>query len=71
MATVTITIADSVLARVVNGVAGATGYEAESGMTKEQHMKKVIRDWIRNTVVDYERQKAAEAAAAAVSEVEV
>lgn len=70
MATISITIPNSILTRVVDGVCGANNYQAlitVSGIqtpnpeTKQQFATRMLREYAKNCVISYEANVAAEA----------
>lgn len=81
MATISITVPDAILTRVVNGVAGQHNYPATVGgspnpETRTQFARRMLARWVRETVKAYEVTSAAEsarvaAAAAADSQLDV
>lgn len=58
MAQVTFTIADNVVARVLDAVANTTGWTSASGLTKAQWAQKYVADYIKAIVVSYEARNA-------------
>lgn len=69
MATITITIPDAVLSRVLEGMCAAGGWTAESAVPKSAFAKNMIIDYIKATVRRTEDRAASQAAVAAVSDV--
>lgn len=63
MATISITIPDAVLPRVVEALCTANGYDPSSGLTKNQFAKQSIARYVKQTVIDYETNAAANTAA--------
>ena len=59
-------IPDKEAKRVLDMVAVATGYDAASGATKEQHLRRCLLSWVRSVVQETEIRKASEKAAASV-----
>ena len=87
-ATLSVTIPDAQATRVVNGMAGQYGYEdflvnAETGQadipnpeSKQAFVKRMVKEFIKNSVVAYEASQAGETAreaakATAKSEVDI
>lgn len=66
MATITLTFDNALQARIVNGLAGANNYASyvESGgtLTQAQFAKKVVVDFIKTTIKNYEGGSASQTA---------
>lgn len=62
MATITLTIPDPVLNRVLDAIASSKGYGPGSGQTKAQFARSVIAAYIKSIVVEYESRSAADTA---------
>ena len=84
MANFTITIPDAIVSRVVDGLAGQHGYQAtttdeDTGVvtpnpeTKQDFARRMMRKWIKESVVAYETglTEAARKAAEAKAELEI
>jgi hypothetical protein len=69
MASISLTIPDAELARVVDALCGSGHWTAESGVTKNQFAKVELARIVRERVVAYERRLLVEAAAAAAASV--
>lgn len=67
MATITLTIPDSIVNRVLDAVAASKGYGPGGGQTKAQFAKSVIATYLKSIVVDYEAKRDADAAFRATS----
>ncbi len=80
MATLSVTVPDSIVARVLTGVCGYNGYQAkiqdpnnpgnliDNPVTPGQFAKDCIKQYLKNCVVAYEAVKAAEDARQAAYE---
>ena len=62
MATITITIPDAVAVRVVDAVAARYSWTAATGLTKQQFVKSVLVNLLRESVKMHEGQAASETA---------
>jgi hypothetical protein len=62
MATITLTIADAALPRVIDALCATGGRDEDSPAPKGQFAKDVLIDWVRSQVVLHETQQAAETA---------
>lgn len=58
MATLQITIPDAILARVLDAVAAANGYDPASGLTKAQFARNVLARLIKDMVKSQEATQA-------------
>lgn len=63
MATITLTIPDAVVARVLDAVAAGYGYSAATHGTKAQFARQYLRDHLKQIVISYEAGLAATQAA--------
>ena len=63
MAQLTINIPDAVAARVANAFCDAHGWQASSGITRQQFMKRTVMEFILQAVRSQESRQAADAAA--------
>lgn len=66
MASVTFTVPDPVLNRVLDGFAAHNGWTAGSGLTKAQFLKQSVIDFVRSSVIEAEAAAARNAVAAGV-----
>jgi len=63
MASITITIPDAVMPRVIDGLCGQGNYQAVvDGETKGQFAKRYVLEWIRREVVGWESRVAQDVA---------
>lgn len=63
MASITITIPDAVLTRVLDAIAARHGYDPLTDGTKAQFAKSVVIGWLKKEVVEHEANTAAASAA--------
>ena len=68
MAQITIEIPNNIQQRVVDGLAESHGYDSKRHGNKGAYAKKVVIDFIRNTVKSHESRKAGEQAAKQANE---
>lgn len=61
MATITINIPDAQVSRVLEAFTEGFGWTAASGMTKAAFAKAKVAEYVKETTLGYERQKAAAA----------
>lgn len=61
MATVSITIPDEVVPRVLDAIAAQYGYDPNAGLTKAQFAKTILARFMKGVVVAYEATIAGEA----------
>lgn len=66
MATITITIPDAQVTRVLDGFCAAYGWDAEFGVPKAAFAKQKVAEHVRSIVLGYERALLDAAALAAV-----
>lgn len=62
MGQITFNVPDAVEQRVLDAVAVSRGWTPESGLTKLQFFRKVVREFVKGVVSEYEASAAARAA---------
>jgi hypothetical protein len=62
MATISITVPDPVVQRVLDAVAATYGYDPDTDGTKAQFARAQVAAVVKNVVVSYEAQQAGESA---------
>lgn len=62
MASITITIPDNVLTRVLDAIAARNGYNSATDGTKAAFAKAIVIKWVRREVIDYEANSAGQTA---------
>lgn len=65
MASITLTIADVNLNRVLDALSAKWGYSGSGGQTKGQFVKQVLANYAKSAVKEYEAEQAAKTAKAA------
>jgi hypothetical protein len=58
MATISITIPDAALTRVINAVCGIYAYDPASGLTQAAFAKQQVANFVKKTLLDWETQQA-------------